>query len=185
MRFSWIIALIVTAGTSGIIIPEALAAGRGFFEAAPRLENVRTTFNDTQVRGATYYFTVTIPEDAVESLNELIIEQRGGFSDITFLLDETTAFIGTSRDRQDKIPLANVSQSEDKREITAQFEEPVEPGTTVTLGLRPRRNPRTGGVYLFGVTASPTTNSDHDFYMGVGRLQFYERQQRRPFRTFR
>lgn len=175
MRLSWIFSAALCASTWGIMMPETLAGGRGFFEAAPRLEKVRTTFDETQVRAATYYFTVTLPEDAGESLSKLIIEQKGGVSDIPLLLDETTAFVGTSQDKQKRLRLSNVSQSEDNRKIIAAFEDPVAPGTTVTLGLKPRKNPQNDGVYLFGVTASPTGNSDHDLYLGVGRLHFYDR----------
>lgn len=54
------------------------------------------------------------------------------------------------------------------------FDPPVPPATTVTLRLRPERNPRISGIYLFGVTAYPTAAKRGQF-LGYGRLHFYDR----------
>ncbi len=156
--------------------------GTVFFDAPPRLEKAKTTFNETHVRGATYYFTLTVPETAGEPLGKLVIEQRGGIGDIPLLLDETKAFVGTPSDKQETLSLANVSQSEDNREITATFSKPIPPGTTMTLGLKPRKNPKYDGTYLFGVTAFPSGEMVNELYLGVRRLQFYDRADDNDFR---
>ena len=158
--------------------------GTVFFDAPPRLENAKTTFNETHVRGATYYFTLTIPETAGEPLEKLVIEQRGGIDEIPLLLEKTAAFVGTPNDKQETLSLANVSQSEDNRQVTATFSQPIPPGTTMTLGLKPRKNPKYDGTYLFGVTAFPSGEMVNELYLGVRRLQFYDRADDNDFRGF-
>jgi hypothetical protein len=188
MRVPLIFSTTLLTSTLAIIAPVSLAGerldGTVFFEAAPRIEKVKTTFNEIQMRGATYYFTLTLPSEAGEPLGKLVINQRGGIDDIPLLLDRTIAFVGTPDNKQESIPLANVSQSEDNREISAQFETPVPPGTTLTLGLKPRKNPQYDGVYLFGITAFPAGEKAQELYLGVRRLQFYDRHNDSDFRHF-
>jgi len=179
MRVPSIVSSLVGLTTFGLTIPTAWAGqypdGTVFFEAPPRLEKVTTTFDETDMRGATYYFTLTLPAQAGEPLGKLIIEQREGIDGIPLLLDETTAFVGTPNNKQDRLSLANISQSENHRTINVAFQTPVEPGTTLTLGLKPRKNPLYDGIYLFGVTAVPAGETAKSLYLGVGRLKFYDR----------
>lgn len=162
-----------------MVVPPSLAGqrpdGTVFFDAPPRLETVRTTFNETQVRGATYYFTLTLPSQAGEPLGGIVIEQRSGVDDIPLLLDRTRAFLGTPSDKQDNIPLAYVTQSEDNRKIIVQLAKPVPAGTTFTIGLKPRKNPQYDGVYNFGITAVPAASRIQELYLGVRQLRFYDR----------
>ncbi|PNW48826.1 UNVERIFIED_CONTAM: hypothetical protein BEN50_11290 [Euhalothece sp. KZN 001] len=187
MGVSWLRSSLVVLSTLSIIMPSASAGerldGTVYFEAAPCLKNVKTTFNETHRRGATYYFTLTLPSNAGEPLGELVITQRLGIDDIPLLLEKTTAFVGTPNDKQESLSLANVSQSEDHRKITATFRQPIPPGTTMTLGLKPRKNPQYDGVYLFGITARPAGNITQDLYLGVRRLQFYDRSNDNDFRV--
>lgn len=174
--------------TFGINLPESLAGehpdGTVFFEASPRLETIKTTLDETQVRGATYYITLTLPSDAGEPLSQVLIQQRRGIDDIPLLLDKTTAFMGTPRNQQEPLTLAQVAQSEDYRDIQVQFQTPVSPGSTVTIGLKPRKNPQYDGVYLFGVTAFPAGETTRPLYLGVRRLHFYDRRNDSDFRHF-
>jgi len=180
MRVPSIVSSLVWLSTFGTTIPAAWAGeypdGTVFFEAPPRLENVKTTFNETRMRGATYYFTLTLPPQAEEALGKLIIKQREGIEDIPLQLEETTAFVGRPNNKQKRLSLANISQSGNNREINVVFETPVEAGTTITLGLKPRKNPKYEGVYLFGVTAVPAGETAKSLYLGVARLQFYDRR---------
>ncbi len=188
MRAPSVLSGLFFLGISGIISPESLAGqrldGTVFFEAAPRLENARTTFNKVQMRGATYYFTLTIPSEANEPLGQVIINQRNGIDGIPLLLDETIAFIGTSNNREKILSLANVSQSEDDQETIIQFDSSVAPGNTITIGLRPRKNPKFSGVYLFGITVFPAGKKSQELYLGVRRLQFYDRSNDNDFQDF-
>lgn len=179
MRVPSIISSLLCFSAFGMTIPASWAGeypdGTVFFEAPPRLETVKTTFDETNSRGATYYFTLTLPAQAGEPLGKVIIQQREGIDDIPLLLDETTAFVGTPDDKQQRLSVANISQSNDNRKISIDFQTPVKAGKTITLGLKPRTNPRYDGVYLFGVTAIPAGETAKGLYLGVGRLQFYDR----------
>ena len=183
LRSSLLILTLLGLSTSKGLAGQRLD-GTVFFDAPPRLEKVKTTFNETHRRGATYYFTLTLPSDAGESLGELTITQRGGIDDISLLLEKTVAFVGTPNNKQETLSLANVSQSEDNREITVTFSEPIPPETTMTLGLKPRKNPKYDGTYLFGVTAFPSGEMVDELYLGVRRLQFYDRTNDNDLRRF-
>ena len=144
-----------------------------YFVKAPRLLGASTTYNSVQIRYAKYYFNIEIPQDAGNNLQEITIAQRQGQEEIKFRLDETMAYLGTNRDRQEQIAIANVVQDEETGEIKVTLENPIPPDTTFTVALKPRRNPFFGGVYLFGVTAFPQGNNPTGLYLGAGRLQFY------------
>ena len=175
---------LITFLSTGIIvstlhIPVASAVqfpsgGRVSFNKSPLLRNAVTTFSGVRVWGATYYFTVELPADAGEPLQKVVIAQRQGADDIAFRLDKTAAYNGTHRRKEGVLNLQNVSQDEETKAITIIFADPIPPGTTFTVGLRPRRNPDFGGVYLFGVTAFPSGENPYGLYLGAGRLQFYQ-----------
>ncbi|MGK7938007.1 MAG: DUF2808 domain-containing protein [Xenococcaceae cyanobacterium] len=150
------------------------SGGRVAFDKSPLLRNAVTTLSGVRVWGAKYYFTVELPEDAGEPLQKVVIAQRQGADDIIFRLDKTTAYNGTHRRKEGVLTLQSVSQDEETKAITIIFAAPIPPGTTFTVGLRPRRNPDFGGVYLFGVTAFPSGENPYGLYLGAGRLQFYQ-----------
>ena len=95
-----------------------------------------------------YYFMVTLPAGAGEPLQRLTIGQQG-FDQIKYKLSRTWAY--ANGQRQQRIPLGAVG-IDSEGTVTVNFEPALLPGTTVTVGLRSRYNPDTGGVYLFGVT---------------------------------
>lgn len=152
---------------------EANTVNTAYFTKAPRLLGASVTHNSVQARGAKYYFNLQLPQDAGTNLQQITIAQRQGQETIDFRLDETVAYIGTNRDKKAQIAIANVGQDEETGEITIILEKPVSPGTTFTVGLKPRKNPFYDGVYLFGVTAFPQGNNPQSLYLGVGRLHFY------------
>lgn len=151
-----------------------LADGTTYFANVPRLENARTTFNRARVFGATYHFTLHLPEDAGEPLQRVLLKQQEGVDRVLFNLKRTRAYA----DERQKLPIeiANVSMNEEGAVMVA-FDPPVQPGETIMISLRPYRNPNTSGVYLFGVTAFPQGEQAHGQFLGYGRLHFYD-----PFR---
>ena len=151
-----------------------LANGRVSFKKAPDLISATTTYNETNVWGARYYFSLSIPENAGEALGRVTINQRQGFEEIEFKLKDTQAFVGTPRHKDQRLTLKDVTKEPQSPTISVTFEPPVKPGTTVTIELRPTRNPRFSGVYIFGVTAFPAVENPYGLYLGVGRLQFYD-----------
>lgn len=149
------------------------ADGRVSFEKAPDLVSATTTFKDVNVWGATYFFTISLPPNAGEPLQQVIINQIEGSEDIRFDLDETYAVEGTGWHDGNKLPLGKVTRDKEKHAISVTFNPPVPPGKTLTIALRPVRNPFFDGVYLFGVTAFPSGEKPYGIYLGVGRLHFY------------
>ncbi|MBD1904035.1 DUF2808 domain-containing protein [Funiculus sociatus GB2-A5] len=179
MRLSFLFGstLAVAASIWGIAHPSAvairLADGTVSFDKPPRLVNASTTFETVNVPGATYYFTVSLPENAGEPLQRIAIAQNQGFDDIRFQLKDSVAFEGTPERKGEKLRLKAVTKDNKTGTITVTFDPPVSPGKTVTIGLDPVRNPWTSGVYLFRVTAFPAGEKAYGLDLGVGRLHFY------------
>ncbi|MGG6294738.1 DUF2808 domain-containing protein [Leptolyngbya sp. AN02str] len=151
-----------------------LADGTVYFEHAPRLLDAATSSRTPSIAGATYYFTVELPENAGEPLGKLTLTSPNswvGPQRIRFRTDATVAFEGTWRDRGDDISLRDVTVDEETRTIEVAFDPPVEPGTTVTVGLRPRRNPQAGGTYLYRVLGFPAGELAHGQPLGTARIQ--------------
>lgn len=148
-----------------------LADGTTYFANVPRLENARTTYNSARVFGATYYFTLHVPDDAGEPLQRVVFNQQQGVDPISFNLKRTQAYM--NQQKKQLLPIAEASTDE-KGSISIFFDPPISPGETITIGLRPYRNPRSSGVYLFGVTAFPQGEQAHGQFLGYGRLHFYD-----------
>ncbi|MGV2828432.1 DUF2808 domain-containing protein [Myxosarcina sp. GI1(2024)] len=160
-----------------IAIPDAVAVrspdGTVSFEQSPRLLDAYTTFNGIRVRQAVYYFDIELPEDIGEPLKKIVIQQRQGAEEIKFRIDRTKAFLGTHDNKIEQLAIS-ATQNEETQAITITLNKPVPPGNTVTIGLKPRRNPDFGGVYLFGVTVFPMGKRANSLYLGAGRLSFYQ-----------
>ncbi|GET40769.1 DUF2808 domain-containing protein [Microseira wollei] len=171
--------LAVSAAIWGVVGQPALAVtlsdGTVNFVGVPRLEGASTTFNQTYAWGATYYFTISVPEDAGEPLQRIAIAQHEGSDEIEFDLEESRAYEGTRRNPGSEIALLAATPNKDNQTLDLTFSPPVHPGKKVTIALRPVQNPRYGGVYLFGVTAFPPGEKARGQFLGFGRLHFYER----------
>jgi hypothetical protein len=152
-----------------------LADGRVYFVRPPSLVRATTTTRTASASSATYYFTIQVPENSGEPLQRVtVVEQNGDVSAraILFNAEDTEAFVGLPRDRGAEVPLGAVNFDPDTQTIAVNFNPPVAPGTTVTIGLKPERNPQTGGVYLFGVTAFPQGQNPYGQFLGYGRIDF-------------
>jgi hypothetical protein len=179
MRISIILGatLAALASLRGAYCPSAqaiqLADGTVSFDKPPDLVSVSTTFQDVNVWGVTYFFTISLPSNAGEPLQQVTINQVEGLDDIRFSLKETYAVEGTGWHSGKRLTLGEVTKDKEKHAVLVKFNPPVPPGTTFTLALRPERNPFDDGVYLFGVTAFPVGEKPYGLYLGVGRLHFY------------
>ncbi len=147
------------------------------FAGVPRLGKVTTTDNQAYAWGATYLFTLQVPEDASEPLGRVVLRQEEGLDAVEFNLERTYAYL--NGDRTQTTAVESINSKPDTLEL--RFNPPISPGSTVTIGLRPYSNPRTGGVYLFGVTTAPAGDKVRDQFIGYGRLQFYDRSFWRSF----
>ncbi|WP_066382757.1 DUF2808 domain-containing protein [Anabaena sp. CA = ATCC 33047] len=151
-----------------------LQDGTVYFAQPPRLVAATTTYNEVYAWGAKYYFTISVPENAGEPLQKITINQREGVDHIHFDLKNSFAFVGTRANKGEKIKLKDVTSDRNTRTISINFEPPISPGKTITIGLKPWRNPAVAGVYLFGVTAVPLGEKTHNQFLGFGRLHFYQ-----------
>jgi hypothetical protein len=150
-----------------------LRDGTVYFVQPPSLVDAITTYNSVYAVGATYYFTISLPENAGEPLQSLTINQHNRVEDIRFELKDSVAFEGKPANRKQKIALKDVVRDRKTGAITLIFDQPVSPGKTITIGLKPWQNPRSGGAYLFGVTAFPAGEKSYGQFLGFGRLHFY------------
>ncbi len=139
----------------------------------PRLLAATTSYQEAGVREATYYFTIEVPATAKEPLQQLTFTQIQGLEGILFNEKESHAFEGTPKREGEKLALT-LSTEHQKRTVTVTFAQPVPAGKTVTIGLKPFRNPLYEGVYLFQVRAFPFGQQNNGQYLGTGRLQFYQ-----------
>lgn len=176
MRVATLLTL-VTIAVGGVATQATQAVqlrdGTVYFTQPPELVTATNTFKGVNEWGATYYFTLDLPQNAGEPLQKVTINQHEGTSDIRFDLEDSRAFEGT-RDRQGtRLTLGEVTRDKETQTVSLTFNPPVPPGKTITIGLRPVKNPMFSGVYLFGVTAFPQGQKSHGQFLGFGRLHFY------------
>ncbi|MBW4617915.1 MAG: DUF2808 domain-containing protein [Cyanosarcina radialis HA8281-LM2] len=145
--------------------------GRVSFAKSPRLVTAAASSNRAYEWGATYYFTVSIPETAGVPLQQVAISQIEG-DKIKYRLEETHAFEGRHRDRGAKLNLGQVALDKETQTVLVTFDPPVPPGKTVTIGLNPTRNP-SDIICLFRVKVFPAGEQVQPLDLGVGRLHFY------------
>ncbi len=180
MRVSTVLGVTLVVATSiwGVVSQPTqavqLADGTVYFVQPPRLVGATTTERPVYAWGAKYYFTLSLPENAGEPLQRVTITQQGGGS-IKYNLESSQAFEGTWRHKGARIALGTVTMKPSQPTVEVIFNPPVTPGKTVTIGLRPVRNPSMQGTYLFGITAFPPGEKAHGQFLGFGRLHFKRR----------
>ncbi|MCL6752987.1 DUF2808 domain-containing protein [Nostoc sp. CCCryo 231-06] len=180
--FGITLSLAISIGGVAVRVTQAvqLRDGTVYFVQPPKLVDATTTYKDVNVWGATYYFTINVPENAGESLQKVTIAQREGAENIRYDLNDTHAFVGTSDAygglrlrKESRLTLGPVTAERETRTVNVNFDPPVTPGQTVTIALRPVKNPSFSGVYLLGVTAFPVGEKSHGQFLGFGRFHFY------------
>lgn len=170
--------------TLGILLPSSLLAlpavavhlsnGQIAFNYPPRLLRAATSSIDPNAP-ATYYFTLSVPKNAGEPLGAVTITPRENLEKVAFNVSQSRAFIGERFARGPKVPLASIGGTQPAKsgEVTVAFNPPVQPGKTVTVALRAKKNPTGGGIYLFGIKAFPGGENSYGQFLGYGRLHFY------------
>ncbi|MDJ0572140.1 MAG: DUF2808 domain-containing protein [Pleurocapsa sp. MO_192.B19] len=163
----------IVAGVNVIALnpTEAVELGNGqrAFVRGPRLISSAATFSNRNSSAATYKFTIEVPKNAGEALKAVQITQKKNTDTVVFKNNKSRAFEGKNIAGV-SIPLASIGGESQPGETTVVFDTPVEPGNTVTIAVKPKRNPSTGGVYLFGITAYPTGENSPGLYLGSGRI---------------
>ncbi len=171
---------LVLGSTWGLLPPNSAPAiqysdGTVGFSYPLRLTDSYATRTQVSDGSAIYYLTFDFPAAAAEPLDRVVINLKEGFDPLfRYRLDATEAFANTP-DGRVALPLGELSQDSETHDLTVTFDPPVQPGMPITLALTPVRNPRFGGVYLFGATAYPVGDQVESTFMGYARLSFYER----------
>jgi hypothetical protein len=149
--------------------------GRTYFVRAPwkvDLVSYATTVGETNAR---YHFTISLSPDAGASLGRLTIQQvRGADWQFPFSDERTRAFHGRPRREGAPIAVKAMFDSEQRR-FTIDFPDPVPPGETVTVVLKPWFNPMIADTYRFQVIAWPDGPNPVASPVGFGTLRIYER----------
>jgi len=123
---------------------------------------------------ATYYFTVTLSEQAGAGLGGLVIQQtRGVDRSFQFAADRTRAFVGLPRREGAVIPV-QAAFSQEERRITVQFPQPPQPGQTITVALKPWNNPFQADTYMFAVQALPAGPEPVAASLGFATMQIFD-----------
>jgi hypothetical protein len=171
-------ALLATGVISQLWNPASQAVelrGQVYFDHPPTLDDAITTQRRASASGATYYFTLSLPADAGEPLERVTIAQKDGSNRarlVRYKTDNTRAFLGTPRNREAEVTVGETVFDQETQTVSVVLDPPVAPGQTVTVGLRPVRNPQLDGIYLFGVTAYPAGANAYGQFLGYGRLSF-------------
>lgn len=122
---------------------------------------------------AEYYFTIELAPDAGASLGALGITQTRGVDHwFPFNLGATRAFLGRPRQAGAPVPVT-ATFDQDSRTFSISFPEPVPPGSTLTLMLKPWSNPSMADTYMFAVTAYPAGPNPSPTPLGYGTLRIY------------
>ena len=129
--------------------------GRTYFASPPvdpRATNYRSNAGEAW---AEYMITITVPETAGVGLGALeLMQTRGVDRTFPFNLEQCRAFLGEPRREQRPWP-ATIQFDQGQRRFRVAFRDPVPPGRTVTLVLKPWTNPIQSDVYMFSVMAFP------------------------------
>ena len=153
--------------------PTTLSSGQQFFSHPPRL--VRANASQLAARiASTYEFTLNVPADAGQPLKAVTIAQAANLEIVQFDVSQSKAFAGERFAAGPEISLASVGGMQSAPgEVTVVFDQPVQPGSTVTIAIPVAENPSSSGIYEFGITAYPVGENSRGQFLGYGRINLY------------
>ena len=148
--------------------------GSTYFAKAPWKVDLVSYYTTIWQTRAEYYFTISLDPEAGAALGGLTIQQtRGVDNRFPFFVERTSAFLGRPRQHGAKVPVEARFDSA-ARLFTLTFPEPVPPGATVTVVLKPWNNPAYSDTYMFQVTAYPAGPNPSPASLGFGTLRIYD-----------
>jgi hypothetical protein len=155
MKRSGLIATTLTAALLGGADAHGLVVGgRTSFVAVPTRAELINFCDTAFCSGAEYFLVMPLPQGADAGLGGISLQQIRGVSPAFHLGPvQPTAFLGRPRHQGSEIAVS-ADFSEDYREVSIHFEEPVPPGETITVAFRVNINPP-ADFYVFSVAASP------------------------------
>jgi Protein of unknown function (DUF2808) len=150
-----------------------LRNGQNFFSHPPTLIRTNALNNISNVPG-TYEFTIVVPADAGVPLKAITIVQDENLETVQFDVSQSKAFAGDHYAAGPELRLTSVGGAQETPGTAMiVFDQPVQPGSTVTVAVDAVANPQRGSVYEFGVTAYPTGDTSRGQFLGYGRIHFY------------
>ena len=148
--------------------------GSSVFVKAPWKVDLISYYTTVGQTFAEYYLTISLDPAAGAALAGLEVQQtRGVDTQFQFNTGLTRAFLGRPRQVGQPVPV-EASFSQANRRISLRFPQPVQPGNTVTVVLRPWANPVWADTYMFQVTAIPDGPNPLPSPVGFGTLPMYE-----------
>lgn len=156
-------------------LPALELRGRSVFVRPPSDVELITDSSDVWSPGGEYSITIDIPAAAGAALARLTVQQISGVDwQFPFFVDQTRAFRGRPREAGESVPV-QASFENSTRRFTLEFRKPVEPGTTLTVVLKPWHNPSQADIYQFEVVAYPDGENPQASPVGVVNLRIYDR----------
>ena len=147
--------------------------GATYFQRPPWKVDLLSYYTTVGDPSAEYFFTVELAADAGASLGGLTIQQsRGSDWQFPFLVERTQAFLGRPRQVGAQVPVTASFDSSSRR-FSVSFPEPIAPGRTVTVMLKPWHNPSQSDTYMFQVTAFPAGPNPSPAPLGYSTLRIY------------
>ncbi len=153
---------------------ETLKEEQSFFHHTPYLIQGSGT-NVSPAANATVTFSIKVPDNAGESLKAITINPITNVESIDFKEADTRAVIGEDYASGTPLTLSSIGGEQDPNDesTTLVFDQPIEPGDTVTVRLKVKKNPLYGGIYLLKVTAFPGNQNGLGLPLGNVRLHFW------------
>lgn len=173
------LALLLPLGAGGITaLPVARALelqGSTVFVRSPWKADLITYDSIAGAGPVTWYLTLSLDADAGASLARISLQQSRG-ADWTFQYSPelTRAFLGRPRQQGRLLPVRAVFD-DSTRQLIVEFPEPVAPGQTVTVALRPWNNPAVADTYQFQVVVWPAGPKAQASPVGTSTLAIYDR----------
>jgi Protein of unknown function (DUF2808) len=150
-----------------------LSNRQNFFSHPPTLIRTNALYT-TPYAPSTYEFTISLPADAGAPLKAVTIVQDQNLETIKFNPRQSKAFAGKRYAAGPEIALASIGGAQETPGTAMiVFDQPVQPGSTITVAVEAEANPNWGGVYEFGVTAYPTDENGRGQFLGYGRINFH------------
>ena len=179
MANPWIVPALLAAPVVALQLVAAPAQaleldGQTWFARPPWKVTFTNYYTYVGQTAATYYFTVTLPDQAGAGLGGLVIQQtRGVDRSFQFAPARTQAFVGLPRREGAAIPV-QASFDPQARRITVQFPQPPQPGQTITVALKPWNNPFQADTYMFSVQALPAGPNPVPASLGFATMPIFD-----------
>jgi hypothetical protein len=104
-------------------------------------------------------------------LKALEINQVPNLETIEFIPGQSRAVVADDVDQGMEVGLSSVGgEQSDPGATMVVFDPPIQPGTTITVFVQPKRHPRYENIYLFGLVAYPVGDNTQGQFLGYGRL---------------